>query len=98
MIRRKTLRFRLGALYRSKNYQHCHPDFRWSQDYEDEVCMEIDIPEEQALLSEFEEWYFVLSNSYLVPATSHEEYQQLNNWFESLTPKNQQRVKEKSWQ
>ena len=60
--------------------------------------MEIDIPEEQALLSEFEEWYFVLSNSYLVPVTSHEEYQRLNNWFESLTPKNQQRVKEKSWQ
>ena len=60
--------------------------------------MEIDIPEKQVLLSEFEEWHFVLSNSYLAPATNYEEYQRLNDWFESLTPEKQQRVKEKSWQ
>ena len=94
----KNVKVPIWAWYRSKGYQHCRPDFRWAQDYEDEVCMEIDIPEEQVLLSEFEEWHFVLSNSYLAPATSHEEYQRLNNWFESLTPKKQQRVKEKSWQ
>lgn len=94
----KNVKAPIWAWYRSKNYQHCRPDFRWAQDYEDEVCMEIDIPEKQVLLSEFEEWHFVLSNSYLAPATNYEEYQRLNDWFESLTPEKQQRVKEKSWQ
>lgn len=51
----KNVKVPIWAWYRSKGYQHCRPDFRWSQDYEDEVCMEIDIPEKQVLLSEFEE-------------------------------------------
>lgn len=35
------------------------PDFCWVQDYRDEICMGIDILEEQVFLSEFESWYYV---------------------------------------
>lgn len=88
----------IWAWYRSKDYRHCRPDFRWVQDYRDEICMEIDIPEEQVLLSEFESWHYVLNNDYFSSATSDEEYEHLNSWFDSLPSKKQQRIKEKSWQ
>ena len=50
----------LWAWYR-RDYKHVRPDFRWIRDSEIEVCMEINIPEEKVLLSDFEAWHFVLS-------------------------------------
>lgn len=37
----------IWAWYRSHDYKHQRPDFRWARDYPDEVCMELEIPEEK---------------------------------------------------
>lgn len=88
----------LWAWYRSSDYHHKRPDFRWVRDYPDEVCIEFNIPEGQVLLSDFEAWHFVLNNWYYSSATSEKEWEQGEHWFDSLTKNKQQRVKEKSWQ
>ncbi|GFZ27372.1 DUF3841 domain-containing protein [Lactobacillus corticis] len=88
----------IWAWYRSHDYKHQRPDFRWALDYPDEVCIELEIPENQVLLSDFESWHFVLNNWFYSDATSEKEWNHQDKWFESL-PKDQQRqVKENSWQ
>ena len=49
----KDVKVPLWAWYR-RDYKHVRPDFRWVRDSEIEVCMEINIPEEKVLLSDFE--------------------------------------------
>ena len=88
----------LWAWYRSHDYRHQRPDFRWCKTYPDEVCIEFDIPEEKVLLSDFEGWHFVLNNWYYSSATSDEEWERDEKWFASLSKQKQQPVKEKSWQ
>lgn len=88
----------LWAWYRSHDYRHQRPDFRWSRDYSDEVCIEFDIPEEKVLLSDFEAWHFVLNNWYYSSARSKEEWEQDEKRFDSLSKIEQQHIKERSWQ
>lgn len=88
----------IWAWYRSHDYLHQRPDFRWVRDYPDEVCIEFAIPDEQVLLSDFENWHFVLDDFYLGLATNEQEFEQENAWFNGLNVPQQQRVKEKSWQ
>ena len=88
----------LWAWYRSSNYHHQRPDFRWTRDYADEVCIEFEIPEKEVLLSDFEAWHFVLNNWYYSSATSEKEWEQDEKWFDNLSKREQQRIKEESWQ
>lgn len=64
----------------------------------DEVCIELDIPEHQVLLSDFESWHFVLNNWYYSDVTNEKEWRDKNRLFEGMTPKRQRFVKEQSWQ
>ena len=60
--------------------------------------MEINIPEEKVLLSDFEAWYFVLNDWYYSPATNEQEWERLEKKFDSLPERKQKQVEEKSWQ
>ena len=88
----------IWAWYRSRDYQHRRPDFRWVKDYPDEVCIELEIPEKKVLLSDFQGWHFVLNDWYYSDAKSDEEWDCKEKWFDNLTVNQQQRVKEESWQ
>lgn len=93
----KDVKVPLWAWYR-RDYKHVRPDFRWVRDSEIEVCMEINIPEEKVLLSDFEAWHFVLNDWYYSPATNEQEWERLEKKFDSLPERKQKQVKEKSWQ
>ncbi|CAM3117557.1 DUF3841 domain-containing protein [Lactiplantibacillus plajomi] len=80
------------------NYENRHPDFRHQRDYDDEVCLELDIPANQVLLSDFESWHFVLNDWYKSPATDDQTWTQLDHWFDALPPSQQQQIKRQSWQ
>ena len=60
--------------------------------------MEINIPEEKVLLSDFEAWHFVLNDWYYSPATNEQEWERLEKKFDSLPERKQKQVEEKSWQ
>lgn len=92
------IRTPIWAWYRSNNFTHKRPDFRRWKGFDDAVCIELDVPEEQVLLSDFEGWHFVLNDWFYSSATSDEEWDKCDKWFDSLNESKKVQVKEKSWQ
>lgn len=80
--------------------QRKKPDLRkarWTNGFEGEkfVCMEIDIPENQVVLSDFDNWHFVLNN--WIISWSEEEDNKLELLYNSLTSKERLAMLEENW-
>lgn len=59
------------------------------------VCMEIDIPENRLLLSDFDLWSIILLNSLI--SESEEEYRKLKAVYDSLPEKDRRTFREQNW-
>jgi hypothetical protein len=66
------------------------------------VCIELEIPDEKVLLSDFDLWHFPLNDWWLYdcfyPNYGEKEYDKDHEWFKNLSPEEQQVEKEKSWE
>lgn len=66
------------------------------------VCIELEIPDEYVLLSDFDLWHFVLNKWWLYdcfrPGYCDEDNEVDEAWFKSLTKEQQEIEKEKSWE
>lgn len=66
------------------------------------VCIELDIPDEKVLLSDFDLWHFPLNrwwlNDCFYPEYNDEEDDKARAWFKSLSKEQQETEKEKSWE
>ncbi|MBR1409190.1 MAG: DUF3841 domain-containing protein [Clostridia bacterium] len=60
------------------------------------ACIEFEVPDDQVLLSDFDEWSIILLDGLL--AGSEAEADKLDAYFESLTPEKQILFKEKNWE
>ena len=83
------------------NWKHRKPDLRdyyFSACYGVHTCIEVDIPEENVLLSDEEDWHFVLNDWFYSVAKSEEEYDRLQSKYESLPEEEKGKVREKSWE
>ena len=60
--------------------------------------MELKIPEEKVLLSDFDGWHYVLNDWYYSDAKNEKELDRKDEWFDKLPARKKQQVKEKSWQ
>lgn len=65
---------------------------------EQSVCLEIDIPDDEVVLSDEELWHFVLGNSYMYTATCQEDLNKEDEWFNSLAEDKKRVAIVKSWQ
>ena len=88
------------AWYR-QNGEHLKPDLRserwnYGSGGENYVCMEISIPSEQVLLSDFDEWHSVLDD-FLISDTEEESDAQ-DMYFESLSDEEQMKYKDRNWE
>ena len=65
------------------------------------VCLELDVPDEEVLLSDFDLWHHPLNNWWLDdcfrPDYNEDDYDKAHKWFDSLTKEEQKKEKEKSW-
>ena len=65
------------------------------------VCIELEIPDEYVLLSDFDLWHFVLNKWFLpdcfYPDYGYEDDEKHDAWLKSLTPEQQEIEREKSW-
>lgn len=70
---------------------------RWSNGYAGDklVCMEIEVPDEQVLLSDFDLWSLILLNA-LITETEEEE-QELDKIYKALSPEEQLKMKYENW-
>ncbi|MBO5180041.1 MAG: DUF3841 domain-containing protein [Clostridia bacterium] len=64
---------------------------------EEAVCLEIEIPDNEVVLTDFNNWHCVLNNSYCASALSEEEWESEMKWFDSLERDEKKKVKEESW-
>lgn len=62
------------------------------------VCIEIEVPENQVLLSDEESWYFVLNDIYNPNAFNEKEYDEGMAAFDALDPDAALLAKRKSWE
>ena len=84
-----------------QNWKHVKPDLRrerWCYGNGGELfaCIEIEVPDEDVLLSDFDNWHCVL-NRYLVPETEEEDEQQ-DAYYETLPEDEKRSYMEKNWE
>ena len=60
------------------------------------VCMEIDIPDEEVLLSDFDAWSVVLNNGLLSDTEAQDK--RIERKYNALSKEKQQIMKEKNWE
>ena len=76
------------------------PDLRKSEygrKGEKMICLEIEIPDNEVVLSDEEAWHYVLGNWYLAAATSEEEYDKEISAYNSLPESKKQEAITASW-
>lgn len=83
------------------NWKHKKPDFRMiglglpGVKY---VCIELEIPDNQVLLSDFDQWHCVLNDIYNNPGKTEEEWEMWDAKYEAITkPVIKQLRKHLSW-
>lgn len=84
-------------IFDSKNKK---PDLRLSgyrQPGEQSVCIEVEIPKEKVLLSDFDGWHFVLGHYYYIGGGSEEESDRIDRWLSNLSETEQNKEIESSW-
>jgi hypothetical protein len=99
------IQYPIWAWYRF-NSKEKKPDLRhacYGTRGEKMVCLELDVPDEKVLLSDFDLWHFVLNDWWLDTSVfkdgfTEKEYDQNHEWFKTLSEEEQRREKERSWE
>lgn len=65
--------------------------------YQATELLELEVPDEQVLLSDFDGWHDVLNRCYHDGSKTEQEYDEAWSWYESLQAEEQERVKRESW-
>lgn len=84
-----------------QNGKHSKPDLRrerwcYGPGDEDFACIEVDVPDEEVVLSDFDLWSFVLINALI--SESEEENSLLEKHYDGLSPEQQQAFKRQNWE
>ena len=95
----KRVTYPVWAWYKH-NGEHKKPDLRtarWSYGTGDEdyACIEFEIADEKVLLSDFDVWHIILNNGLI--SETEEEYNQLEEQYDSLPPTEQTVFKYQNW-
>lgn len=94
------VKYPVWAWYKQE-WKRCKPDLRrerWANGRggENYVCMEIDIPDNRVLLSDFDNWHLPLNNGFL--SSSEEECDALEKYYNSLDEAAKKAYKYKNWE
>jgi len=81
--------------------KHKKPDLRTSGLAErgrKMLCLEIEIPDTEVVLSDFDAWHFVLNRMYLDDSTCEAEWDANHAAYDALSPIEQKKVLRESWE
>ena len=81
-----TVDFPLWAWYKY-DWKHKKPDLRQScfgRHGDKMLCIEIEVPDNEVLLTDFNAWHSVLNRGYLDNSLSEEEFDAEQEWFDNL--------------
>lgn len=83
------------------NWKHHKPDLRtlkFGKRGDKKLCIELEVPDNEVLLTDFDAWHFVLNDCYFDTSTNEKEYDRQHDWFDRLPAKQRERVKIRSWE
>lgn len=86
--------------WHTMNFKHKRPDMRKSEFRhiaKPYVLMEIEMPDNDVLLSDEVSWHFVLNDVYYPDAESEEEFDRVYNLYETQSHDIQHQMKHESW-
>lgn len=87
--------------WHTRDWKRKKPDLRFSA-YDKKgtkcVCLEIEIPDNEVVLSDFSAWHFVLNNMYLDDSKNEFEWDKYQKEFNILSQSEQEIAKRNSWQ
>jgi hypothetical protein len=94
------VRYPVWAWY-SQNGKHKKPDLRterwgYGPGDEDYVCLELEVPDDKVLLSDFDSWHAVLNGSWI--ADSEAEWDEMESKFDSMTGEEKRRFLTQNWE
>lgn len=87
------------AWYKRYN-KHKKPDLRnvgLGTPGEDSVCIELEIPDSDVVLSDFDAWHSVLNNWYIDDSTNEKEYDEMQARVDALPRETKKKEIKKSW-
>jgi hypothetical protein len=82
-------------------WKHRKPDLRRMEfrSYSgNQVCIELEVPDKDVLLSNENMWHLVLNDGYYADCSNEQEYEAEDKWYNSLPSDEQLKVKRKSWE
>ena len=62
------------------------------------VCIEIEVPDSEVILSDFDKWNLVLMDTWIDDSKTDMAWEINHAWFDSLSDGEQERIKKESWQ
>ena len=86
--------------WHTMDWKHKKPDLRYggyAKRGEKRILIEIEIPDDKVVLTDFDAWHYVLSDWYFDDAGSKEEWDSIHQWYDALPSDKQKEVKERSW-
>lgn len=87
--------------WHTRDWRHKKPDLRMSA-YAKRgtkcVCLELEVPDDEVVLSDFDNWHFVLNDWYFSNAKNDAEDDILREKYEKLPIVEQHRMRIKSWE
>lgn len=86
--------------WHTQSSKHQKPDLRserWSNGYDGDkfVCLEIEVPDEQVLLSDYDLWSLILLD--VLITETEEEDNEIEKTYKALTPEKQLELKYENW-
>ena len=87
--------------WHTRDWQHKKPDLRnrgLGNKGEKSVCIEVEVPDNQVVLTDFDVWHFVLNKWYFDDSYSEEEWEKLHAKYDRLDRNVKEKVKIQSWQ
>lgn len=88
--------------WHTRNFKRKKPDLRcaeYGRKGDKMVCLEIEVPDNEVLLTDFDAWHFVLNKWYLnTDCWDEETYDKDHEWLDSLSTEEREKEIEKSWQ
>lgn len=96
----KEVKFPIWA-WHTRNWKHKRPDLRCGGlgiRGEQMVCIELEIPDSQVLLSDYHLWHFVLNDMWIDDSQSEMEWEELHKWYGRQPEEVQLQLKRESWE
>lgn len=87
--------------WHTRDWKHKKPDLRnigLGNKGEKSVCIEVEVPDNQVVLTDFDVWHFVLNKWYFDDSYSEEEWEKLHAKYDRLDRDVRGKVKIQSWQ